>query len=204
MPQADSRQNTDVCAILALGANIPSAQGGPDLTLRVALLYLEQGGVRIDVVSRFYNTPCFPAGAGPDYVNAAARIRWAGSAADLLALLHEVEAELGRERKQRWGVRVADLDLIAFGDAVAPDRAVWQHWHDLDPAQQRAVAPQQLILPHPRLQERAFVLIPAADVAPDWRHPVLGLTITEMRDALPESLRAEVVPMKIPAQSTGN
>jgi 2-amino-4-hydroxy-6-hydroxymethyldihydropteridine diphosphokinase len=204
MPQADSRQNTDVCAILALGANIPSAQGGPDLTLRVALLYLEKGGVRFDAVSRFYNTPCFPAGAGPDYVNAAVRIRWAGSAAELLALLHEVEAELGRERKQRWGVRVADLDLIAFGDAVAPDRAVWQHWHDLDPALQSEVAPEQLILPHPRLQERAFVLIPAADVAPDWRHPVLGLTITEMRDALPESLRAEVVPMKIPAQSTGN
>jgi 2-amino-4-hydroxy-6-hydroxymethyldihydropteridine diphosphokinase len=204
MPQADSRQNTDVCAILALGANIPSAQGGPDLTLRVALLYLEQRGVRFDAVSRFYNTPCFPAGAGPDYVNAAARIRWSGGAASLLALLHEVEAELGRERKQRWGVRVADLDLIAFGDAVVPDRAVWQHWHDLNPARQREVAPEQLILPHPRLQERAFVLIPAADVAPDWRHPVLGLTFAEMRDALPDSLRAEVVPIEDPAQGAGN
>jgi 2-amino-4-hydroxy-6-hydroxymethyldihydropteridine diphosphokinase len=204
MPQADSRQNTDVCAILALGANIPSAQGGPDLTLRVALLYLEQGGVRFDAVSRFYSTPCFPAGAGPDYVNAAARIRWAGSAAELLALLHEVEAELGRERKQRWGVRVADLDLIAFGDAVAPDLATWQYWHDLDPARQREVAPEQLILPHPRLQERAFVLIPVADVAPGWRHPVLGLSIAEMRDALPESLLSEVVPMENPAQPIEN
>lgn len=99
---------------------------------------------------------------------------------------------MGRERGTRWGQRTLDLDLLAMGDLVLPDAQVYAHWRDLPLEDQARRAPEQLILPHPRLQDRAFVLVPLSDVAPDWRHPVLGRTVLEMRDALSPEALAEV------------
>jgi 2-amino-4-hydroxy-6-hydroxymethyldihydropteridine diphosphokinase len=78
---------------------------------------------------------------------------------------------------------------------VLPDAATYQRWRDLPMAQQRSEAPDQLILPHPRLHERAFVLVPLCDVAPDWVHPVSGLSVAEMCAALPQGESAAVVPL---------
>lgn len=181
--------------LLALGGNLPSLAGTPAETLRAALRRLEAQGAGIEAVSRFFRTPCFPAGAGPDYVNAAARLRWAGSAAELLNLCHEVEAEFGRERGVRWGRRTLDLDIVALDDMVCPDAATQARWRDLPAEEQVRRTPEQLILPHPRLQDRAFVLVPLCDVAPDWRHPLLGRTIAELAAKLPEKARNEVVPL---------
>jgi 2-amino-4-hydroxy-6-hydroxymethyldihydropteridine diphosphokinase len=82
-----------------------------------------------------------------------------------------------------------------MGDLVLPDAATQARWRGLDAAAQRSLAPDRLILPHPRMQERAFVLVPLADVAPGWRHPVLGYSVEEMLGALPEAARTEVVPL---------
>jgi 2-amino-4-hydroxy-6-hydroxymethyldihydropteridine diphosphokinase len=76
-----------------------------------------------------------------------------------------------------------------------PDAAVQTAWRNLALADQKREAPDQLILPHPRLQDRAFVLVPLADVAADWRHPLLGLTIADMLAALPEADRAAMMPL---------
>lgn len=145
--------------------------------------------------SGLFRTPCFPAGAGPDYVNAAALVtlHHTRTPEEVLVDLHAIEARFGRERHARWAARTLDIDLLAMGEVVLPTPQIHQQWRDLPPAEQQRQTPDQLILPHPRLQDRAFVLVPLADVAADWRHPILGRSVEEMLAALPAEDRAEVV-----------
>lgn len=184
-------------ALVALGANLPFEGEPPAATLRRAVAALAEEGLVVLAVSRLYATPCFPAGAGPDYVNAAARIEAPQSVdvASLLAALHRIEARFGRERKQRWGMRTLDIDLVAVDDTVLPDAATQDAWRTLAPEAQVGTTPDRLILPHPRLQDRAFVLVPLADVAPDWQHPRLGLTVRQMLATLPAGDREAVRPL---------
>jgi 2-amino-4-hydroxy-6-hydroxymethyldihydropteridine diphosphokinase len=184
-------------ALVALGANLPFEGDPPEMTLRRALKALSEEGLSLLAVSRFYATPCFPAGAGPDYVNAAAVLD-AGPESDptsILAQLHKVESEFGRKRDTRWGMRTLDLDLLALGDSVLPDAATQDAWRTLAPEVQARTAPETLILPHPRLQDRAFVLVPLADVAPQWVHPRTGRTVSEMLADLPATDREAVKPL---------
>ncbi|MFN4203241.1 MAG: 2-amino-4-hydroxy-6-hydroxymethyldihydropteridine diphosphokinase [Tabrizicola sp.] len=184
-------------ALVALGANLPLEGDAPAATLGRAVKALAEEGLSVLAVSRFYATPCFPAGAGPDYVNAAVKLEIAAhiDAASTMAILHRIEATFGRSREKRWGMRTLDLDLLAIADSVLPDAETQDRWRNLPPEDQRRVVPDQLILPHPRLQDRAFVLVPLADVAPDWRHPRDGRTVAEMLADLPEADRAEVRPL---------
>ncbi|NIZ62495.1 2-amino-4-hydroxy-6-hydroxymethyldihydropteridine diphosphokinase [Sedimentitalea sp. CY04] len=182
-------------ALIALGGNLPSAAGEPKSTLVAAIAELSRRGLYVQLLSRFFRTPCFPAGAGPDYVNAVIQVKTDIPSADLLAILHEVEAKFARVRDQRWGMRTLDLDLIARDDQVSPDLRTYKHWQNLPPDEQVRQAPKQLILPHPRLQDRGFVLVPLCDIAPNWVHPVLGVSAMEMLAALPKGSVAEVQPL---------
>jgi 2-amino-4-hydroxy-6-hydroxymethyldihydropteridine diphosphokinase len=182
-------------ALVALGSNLDFGDEGSSDILDTAFAALEARGVVIRRRSKYYSTPAFPAGAGPDFVNAAAAIDWAGDASSLLVQLHAVEAELGRTRAKRWGARTLDLDLIAMGQQVLPDAQTHRYWRNLPLEAQKTDVPPELILPHPRLSERAFVLVPLMDVAPDWRHPITGLTVRAMHDALSVDARKEVVPL---------
>lgn len=186
-----------VQALVAFGANLPFGGEGPAETILQSVAVLSEEGLKLHALSRLYATPCFPAGAGPDYVNAAAVLD-CGDAVDLasvLARLHAVEARFGRERAQRWGMRTLDIDLLAMGDSVLPDAETQDRWRLLPPEAQVRTTPDQLILPHPRLQDRAFVLVPLADVAPDWAHPRTGLTVRQMLRALPAEDRDAVKPL---------
>ena len=104
--------------LIALGSNLGSGAGDPAETVRAAFRSLTARNLILRRSSRLYATPCFPAGTGPDYVNACAVIAGAGDAPGILTLLHEVEAEFGRLRRERWGSRTLDIDLLAIGGTV--------------------------------------------------------------------------------------
>ncbi len=179
-------------AWVAFGANLPSETGEPVETLFAAVQDLRDMGVAVRGASRVFETPCFPAGAGPSYINFAIEVETALTPEALLSLLHEIEARHGRVRKTRWAGRSIDLDLMAMEGKVRPDVTTVQRWIDLPMSAQTTQAPETLILPHPRIQDRAFMLIPFADLAPDWVHPLSGKTVAEMIDALPDAEKTEV------------
>lgn len=145
------------------------------------------------VMSRLYDTPAFPAGSGPNFVNAVFAVRTTQKPEAILALLHAIEEAAGRVRDVRWGPRTLDLDLLAYDDLIWPDLDVWTGWYDLSPEQQTQLVPDGLVLPHPRLQDRAFVLVPLVDIAPTWVHPVLELSAEDMLDACLGEDLAQVV-----------
>ena len=113
---------TEKHALIAFGANLSFGDLSPDRTILAAIAALGDQGYLVNQLSNLYESPCFPAGAGADYVNAAASIplRQSDTATEILAVLHRVEASFGRERLQRWGMRTLDIDLLAIGNSVLP------------------------------------------------------------------------------------
>ena len=154
-------------AYVALGANLPSERYGPPrTTLAAALELLEARGLRIAARSSWYESAPVPASDQPWFINAVVRLEAPPAAAPLLETLHALEAELGRVRSVANAPRAVDLDLIDAGGRVSgPD--AWPK------------------LPHPRLHERAFVLMPLKEIAPDWRHPTSGEHVDALLAALP-------------------
>ena len=187
------RQRTKPQPILvAAGSNVQDGEVSPIRHLKNAYDELENRGWRLTRASRYYHTPAWPNGSGPDYVNAAFLLEESRNPQALLRELHEIEAASGRSRERRWAPRRLDLDLLAWGATVAPDLPTFRHWCDLSLQRQAEEAPDELVLPHPRLHERAFVLVPLAEIAADWRHPVFDRTVGELLAALPPEDIAEI------------
>jgi len=113
----------------------------------------------VHAVSKFYATPAWPDPNDPPFVNAVAHVQTTVSPTELLAVLHNVETAFGRRRGERNAPRTLDLDLLAYDGRIEAG----------PPA-----------LPHPRMAERGFVLIPLGDIAPDWRHPITGRSVQSL------------------------
>jgi 2-amino-4-hydroxy-6-hydroxymethyldihydropteridine diphosphokinase len=196
MPQPTDAHKGLIIAYVALGSNATSSAGSPKFTLQEVKTAITCDSVKVLEESRFFGSPAFPAGSGPDYVNAAITVETSLSAEALLMHLHRVEADFGRVRETRWAARTLDLDLLDYGGAVAPDAATLTHWMQLPLERQMKEAPERLILPHPRIQDRAFVLIPLADIAPDWVHPLTHRRLTDLLSALPEAEKDAICPLR--------
>ena len=153
--------------LVAIGANLPAADGAPALdTCRRAAAALDGiAGLRLRAISRWYETAAMPPSGQPPYVNGVARLEGQADPAALLHALQALEHAHGRRRSTANAARTLDLDIVAIGDLVrsAPDP----------------------VLPHPRMHQRAFVLAPLLDVAPGWRHPVLRRSARDLLAALP-------------------
>lgn len=185
-------------ALIALGSNEKSVWGDPAQTVQKAMEQVARLAQHTVRKSNLYSTPAFPSGAGPAFVNAAMAIHTNASPERLLADLHEIEGAAKRNRQHRWGPRTLDIDLIGMDDLVVPDDATHAAWRNLPTDAQQQQAPDQLILPHPRVQDRAFVLVPLAEVAPDWRHPTLGGTVEELLGACPANDLSDIVRLSAP------
>ncbi len=154
--------------LLGIGANLPGPDGAPPIdACRAAVSALDAlPGLFLRGLSRWYRTAPMPPSGQPDYVNAVAHLIGRVDPAGLLVSLQALETRAGRRRSVQNAARTLDLDIIAMGGLVreAPDP----------------------ILPHPRAHLRRFVLMPLADVAPGWVHPVLGVTVEALIAALPD------------------
>lgn len=153
-------------AFIAMGTNVSfgGAQGGA--LLRRAVDAMREAGLELRAQSSVWRTASWPVGSGQaDYRNAVVEIDASNlTPQSLYAVMREVETRFGRERRERWAPRTLDLDIVAIGDTDGVFDGI--------------------LIPHPLMQERAFVLAPMAEIAGGWRHPRLRQTVAEMLSGL--------------------
>ncbi len=157
-------------AYLSLGSNL----GDREAQLHQALRRLSSVG-HVIAVSSFYETEPVEFTEQPWFLNCAVSTVTSKTPHELMALLLDIEREMGRERTQKKGPRSIDIDLLLFDDMV--------------------IRSNRLTLPHPAMQQRRFVLEPLADIAPDAVHPILKKTIRELLDALPPGQKVTRLPI---------
>jgi 2-amino-4-hydroxy-6-hydroxymethyldihydropteridine diphosphokinase len=154
--------------LIAIGANLPGPDGEPAKTTceaaAEALRYLP--GLKFRALSTWYRSAAIPDADQPDFCNGVIRMEGDADPAEILATLHDMEAQFGRARSTPNAARTLDLDLIDLNGLI------------------RATPPP--ILPHPRAHLRAFVLRPIIDVAPDWWHPTMHASVTTLLVDLPQ------------------
>ena len=158
---------------VGLGANLPSKFGEPKDTLVKAKEAMEERGLKIMSTSRMYLTEPVPVSDNPWYHNEVVSIETALSTSELLQTLNIIEEQFGRVRTVKNVPRILDLDIIAYNEIMTNT--------------------ESLVIPHPRMHERAFVLYPLRDISPNWTHPELDKTVDELIDVLPPNQEIKVL-----------
>lgn len=166
---------THAKVLIALGANLPSRAGSPAVTLAAALSDIVARAGNILRCSGLYESPAWPDPSDPPFVNLVALIETLHAPDALLANFKVLEASFGRQDSARNAPRPLDIDILDYAGRVEHSAA--------------------LTLPHPRLAERAFVLVPLTEILPDWIHPVSGQRADQLLWRLPEAERQAVRPV---------
>jgi 2-amino-4-hydroxy-6-hydroxymethyldihydropteridine diphosphokinase len=166
----------DQVVVVALGSNLAGGYASSEALLDAALGALPAAGLTVLARSGWWRSAAWPDPAGPEYRNGVALVAASGGPEATLQALLRVEAGFNRQREQRNAPRTLDLDLIAHGRAVLDTPA--------------------LTLPHPRAHERLFVMGPLAEIAPDWRHPLLRRSAAELAAAA--TVGADAQPVSAP------
>ncbi len=157
---------TPVNIFIAIGANlVPKGYDDLHKALEDAVVQLCNTQLELLARSDWFVTKAVPASDQPDFLNAVLSMTSQQNARETLAILHRLENSFGRQRAVVDEARVLDLDLLAYDQLIVDET--------------------DIVVPHPRLSQRSFVLMPWAQIAPDWTHPYLKLTVAEMLDALP-------------------
>ena len=178
--------------LIALGSNIGLGKVLPLEIIKRAIVDLVKSDINLMSLSRFYETPAYPEGSGPNFINCAVKTKANYSSKELMQRLHQIEEKFERQRVYRWGARTLDLDLLALKGQVLPSRKIFQKWFDLSVSEQKKKIPSELVLPHPRIQDRAFVLSPLLDIEPNWTHPILNKTVVQLYEELPEHAKKNI------------
>ena len=152
---------SDKQSAIALGSNLGDSQ---EILTAALQVLAATPGIAVQKVSSWYKTKPVGGIPQPDYLNSCALLAVQMLPQQLLKALLAVETKFGRVRKERWGARSIDLDLLLYEDLIL----------DIP----------QLQLPHPRMNDRAFVLVPLAEIAPNWIEPVSGLAIAQLVQAV--------------------
>ena len=171
--------------LVGFGSNSLGPWGTPAETIAHALRDLERGTVTVKSVSPFYETVAVGRPGQPAYVNAAAVVYTTLPPEALLRLLKRIERRAGRRGGSPWGPRTLDIDILDYKGLV-------RHWRGMHPRFVRAGA-RPLVLPHPWMEKRPFVLRPLLDVAPNWRHPVTKRRAEELWRSVARSREGQVI-----------
>lgn len=156
MPESTAKK-----AVIALGSNI----GNRLAHIQQAVNFLRVSGFRITMLSRVWETEPWGDTDQPRFLNMCLSADTDMTSTEALSVLKKIESDMGRQKTRRWGPREIDLDIIFFGDEI--------------------VHADTLIIPHPLMQERAFVLVPLAEIGPDMVHPIFKKTVKELLCELP-------------------
>ncbi len=160
--------------LIGLGSNLTTQKYvSSKYVLEAALEAFSKYNIFIVTKSKFYETEPIPKSDQPWFVNAVVSVKTGHNALELLNILHEIEQSLGRVRRDKWEARVIDLDLLCYDEQIYPNLAEWRI-ASKTPLQDKPV------IPHARLHERNFVLIPIIDISRDWIHPVLNKNVLNL------------------------
>ena len=172
--------------IIVLGSNLSSEFGSSAETLKKCVCELKSfHAIQSLLESKWYISSSFVDKSEPRYVNVGIRLSTNLKPKELLNFTADLEIKYGRKRQRRWEPRTCDIDILLCNQLILPSKLYFEKWLKLDFFEQKELSPDELILPHPRLQERTFFLKPLNDLQPDWTHPFLEMKAKEMLDSLP-------------------
>ena len=167
---------------IALGSNLETKNMTRLEILNKALEYFSLFKISLLKVSSFWESKSYPNKNQPNFINAVSEVQSKLNPYQTLSSLKKIESLLGRKINGRWGNRVLDLDILAAGSLILPNLLIFKKWQKMPLHLQIQNQPKQLILPHPRIQDRLFVLKPLSEINQDWMHPVLNKKTFELID----------------------